>query len=84
MVDQKQLDLLADAVASELKARRAAAGLSKNEVATRAGLAVSFVSYLETGVRKPTVETLARLAVVYETTASQLLASSEARVVPPP
>ena len=72
MVDQKQLDLLADAVASELKARRDAAGLSKNEVATRAGLAVSFVSYL------------ARLAAVYETTASQLLASSEARVVPPP
>jgi transcriptional regulator with XRE-family HTH domain len=79
MVNQNQLDQLSRAVAAELRGRREAAGLSKNEVAARAGLAVSFVSYLESGARKPTVETLARLADVYQTTASELLVQSEVR-----
>jgi transcriptional regulator with XRE-family HTH domain len=80
MLDQKQLDLLSRAVAEELRTRRESANLSKNQVATASGLAVSFVSYLESGLRKPTVETLARLASVYGTTTSDLLRSSEDRV----
>jgi len=80
MVDQRKLDLLSDLVAKELKSRREAAGLSKNELATRSGLAVSFVSYLESGKRKPTIETLTRLALVFGTSASDLLAVCEKQV----
>jgi transcriptional regulator with XRE-family HTH domain len=80
MVDQRKLDLLSDLVAKELKSRREAVGLSKNEVATRSGLAVSFVSYLESGKRKPTIETLTRLALVFGTSASDLLAVCEKQV----
>lgn len=80
MVDQRKLDLLSDLVAKELKSRREAVGLSKNELATRSGLAVSFVSYLESGKRKPTIETLTRLALVFGTSASDLLAVCEKQV----
>jgi transcriptional regulator with XRE-family HTH domain len=73
----KQLELLSSRVAAELKSRREAAGLSMSKAAEKAGLAVSFVSYLESGKRKPTVETLARLAWVYGTTAAKLLESCE-------
>lgn len=62
---------------NELTKRRTEAGLSKNETATRAGLSVSFVSDLEHGKRRPTVETLARLSWVLGTTPSELISSCE-------
>ncbi len=73
----KQLELLSSRVAAELKSRREAAGLSMSKAAEKAGLAVSFVSYLESGKRKPTVETLARLAWAYGTTPTKLLECCE-------
>ena len=66
-------------LAQELRIRRESLGLSMNEVATRAGLAVSFIGYLETGQRKPGVETLCRIAVAFGCEASDLLKAAESR-----
>jgi len=68
---------LSELLREELTQRRLAAGLSKNETAVRTGLAVSFISYLESGKRRPTVESLAKLAWVFGTTPSEILATCE-------
>jgi|GEM_PF-2542515 len=73
----QKADLFSEALKNELIEIRNRCGLSKNEAATRAGLAVSFVSYLESGKRRPTVETLAKLAWVYDTTPSAILLKCE-------
>ncbi|BCU75836.1 helix-turn-helix transcriptional regulator [Luteolibacter sp. LG18] len=71
---------LSELLRSELEARRVAAGLSKSELAAKAGLAVSFVSYLESGKRRPTVESLAKLAWVLGTTPGEMLCGCESRL----
>ena len=60
-----------------LRRRRDSLGLSMNEVCTRSGLAVSFIGYLETGQRRPSVDTLCRLATAFGCHASELLAEAE-------
>ena len=64
-------------LAKEITAKRESLGLSKNETATRAGLSVSFVSDLENGKSRASVETLVKLAWVFGTTASSMLATCE-------
>lgn len=44
-----------------LRLRRKAVGLTLRDVATRSGLSNSYISQLERGNKKPTVEVLARL-----------------------
>ena len=51
-----------------------------NETAAKAALALSFVSDLVSGKRKPTVETLAKLAWTFGTSAAALLATCEEQV----
>jgi transcriptional regulator with XRE-family HTH domain len=80
MIDPKALEVFAQALAAELARLRVDAGLSKNELATRSGLAVSFVSYLESGERQPTVASLARIAHVYGCKASDIVAAAERAV----
>lgn len=73
----KQADRISAELAKELRKRREALGLSMNEVATRAGLAVSFIGYLETCQRKPSVETLSRLASAFGCQAYEILEAAE-------
>lgn len=49
------------AVASTLRAEREARGISMNAVAERGGLSQQMVSYVERGMRKPTIDTLLRM-----------------------
>ena len=49
-------------VGARLQALRKAHGMTQNELAERADLAVSYLVKLEAGVRKARLETLARLA----------------------
>ena len=49
-----------------LRREREKAGLSMNEVAQRAGLSQQMVSYVERGMRNPTLETLLRIASAIE------------------
>lgn len=55
------------------KRRRQRLGLSQTELATRLGVAQSYVSDLESGNKVPLVPTLADLAVALETTPAKLL-----------
>lgn len=77
---REKAEILSEALMKELTSLRIANGLSKNEAATRAGLAVSFVSNLESGKRRPGVETLAKLAWVYKSAPSEILACCEKTV----
>ena len=54
-------------VAEMVRARREALGLSMNVVAQRSGLSQQMVSYVERGMRNPTLETLLRICDVLDT-----------------
>jgi transcriptional regulator with XRE-family HTH domain len=45
-----------------LREQREAMGLSMNEVAARAGLSHTMISRVERGLRRPTLDTLLRIA----------------------
>jgi transcriptional regulator with XRE-family HTH domain len=56
-----------------LRQERERQGLSMTEVAERAGLSQQMVSYVERGMRNPTLDTLLRMAQALETDPSELL-----------
>jgi transcriptional regulator with XRE-family HTH domain len=49
-----------------LRREREKAGLSLNQVAERAGLSQPMVSYVERGMRNPTLETVLRIAAAVD------------------
>lgn len=65
------------AVVKALRERRALMGLSMLAVAERAGLSQQMVSYVERGLRNPSLETLLRLADALELRLSDLLRGAE-------
>jgi len=56
-----------------LRLAREKRGLSMNRVAERAGLSQQMVSYVERGMRNPTLETLLRLAAAIEINLAEVL-----------
>lgn len=52
---------------------REAKGLSMNQVAERSGLSQQMVSYVERGMRNPTLETLLRMADALEADLSRVI-----------
>ncbi len=78
---QSLADELAESLAAELKSRRIEKGVSMNELSVRTGLAVSFVGYLERGLRRPSVETLAKIAWALDFSASEILDKVERPVL---
>lgn len=77
MLPRQTAEKISELLAKEITARRTALGLSKNETATRAGLSVSFVSDIENGHSRASVETLVKLAFVFGSSASEMLAQCE-------
>ena len=59
-------DAVGVSVARLLRECREAQGLSMNEVATRAGLSHTMISRVERELRKPTLDTLLRIAGAME------------------
>lgn len=57
----KRLDQFKVAVREELRDQRTSLGLSMNRLAEKAGLSQQSVSYLERGIRQPSMESLARI-----------------------
>jgi len=53
-------------IAQILRNEREKRSLSMNQVAERAGLSQQMVSYVERGMRNPTIETLLRMAAAIE------------------
>jgi transcriptional regulator with XRE-family HTH domain len=66
-------------VAQFLLERREALGLSMNVIAQRAGLSQQMVSYVERGMRNPTLETLLRMCAALETSLPELIRDAEKR-----
>ena len=54
-------------VISALRMRREAIGMSMTLLAQKAGLSLSMISFVERELRKPTLETLLRIAAALET-----------------
>ena len=63
-------------VAGILRQEREKRGLSMNRVAERAGLSQQMVSYVERGMRNPTLETLLRIAAALEIDLAVILAQA--------
>ena len=63
-----------------LKEAREAKGHSQEELAKKAQIDRTFVSFLERGLRQPTLTTLVSLATALKTRASRLIAKFEYRL----
>lgn len=61
-----------------LRAKRKALGLSQEELAARAGIAMRYVSLLECNKRQPTITTLHALASALDVRMSEFIADIEA------
>lgn len=65
-----------------IRARRHLLGLTLVDVATQAGLSHSFLSQLERGLARPSMQSLTSIALTLGTTAQALMAASEFPAVP--
>lgn len=85
MSSDKSQQAVCSRVAHILRREREERGLSMNHVAERAGLSQQMVSYVERGMRNPTLETLLRIAAAIEIDPAKTLAQAiqEARKVTP-
>ncbi len=77
MLDQKHLQTIASRVAELLRKERKRRQLSMSAVAERAGLSQQMVSYVERGLRNPTLDTLLRMAAAMKLDLAELLAAAQ-------
>lgn len=70
---------LTTAFAQIVAAKREKLGLSKQELAARAGLHQTYIGLLERGERKPNLETAEAVARALDTSLSALIAEAETR-----
>ncbi len=64
---------MSTALATNIRERRQAAGLSQEALAELTGLSQTWISRLESGDGNPTIETLTRVAKAFEINLSDLL-----------
>ena len=64
---------MTDELAHVIRREREARGLSMSAVAERAGLSQQMVSYVERGMRIPTIDTLLRISVALEVDLADLI-----------
>jgi len=77
-VERTNPDLVA-AFASVMRERRKALGLSQEELAFRADLSVSYISFLETKRRQPTLTVMDTLSRQFGLSLAELMAEVEQR-----
>jgi len=73
----RQTEAFVKALATVLRLAREDKGISKIELATRAGLSQPYIGYIEQGARCPTAESLKRLALALEIPLHQLIRRTE-------
>lgn len=73
----EQLEAVATAVAAQLRQERRRRQMSMNAVAERGGLSQQMVSYVERGLRNPTLDTLLRMASALDTDLAELIAAAQ-------
>lgn len=66
MLKDSTVKMLCAAVTQAIKKERLRQNLSMNALAERAGLSQQMVSYIERGMRNPTLDTLFRLSIAME------------------
>lgn len=71
------METLSLALGRVIRQHRNLAGFSQEELAARSGLHRTYISFLERGVKSPTVDVLARLGDALGVRGSQLLAEAE-------
>lgn len=71
------LEAVANAVAAQLRRERQRCKLSMNAVAERAGLSQQMVSYVERGMRNPTLDTLLRMAAALEVDLAAIITAAQ-------
>ncbi|HBA60302.1 MAG TPA: hypothetical protein DCZ92_05710 [Elusimicrobia bacterium] len=59
-------------IARQLRLKRLQAGLTLEDLADAAGISTSFLAYLETNKKKPSLNTIAKLAAALDTPVSEL------------
>jgi transcriptional regulator with XRE-family HTH domain len=75
--DKKSQQTVCSRVAHILRKEREKQGISMNLVAERAGLSQQMVSYVERGMRNPTLETLLRMAAAIQVDLSKVLKQAQ-------
>ncbi|QAY73751.1 XRE family transcriptional regulator [Agromyces protaetiae] len=81
------IDLVLGGVADRLRALRARKGRTLAELSTETGISVSTLSRLESGLRRPTLDLLIRLAAAYGASLDDLVGApqiADARIHPKP
>jgi transcriptional regulator with XRE-family HTH domain len=73
VASNKSYQVVCVRVAQILRQEREKHGLSMNLVAQRAGLSQQMVSYVERGMRNPTLETLLRIATALEVDLAKII-----------
>jgi transcriptional regulator with XRE-family HTH domain len=73
VASDKSQQAVCSRIAQLLRREREKRGLSMNRVAERAGLSQQMVSYVERGMRNPTLETLLRIAAAIEIDFTEVL-----------
>lgn len=68
------------AFATTLRHKRNEAGLSQEELGFRAGIAMRYVSLLETGKRQPTISTIASICDALDLPMSEFMKEIEERL----
>lgn len=77
MPKHDHLEAVAHAVAAQLRRERLRCNLSMNAVAERAGLSQQMVSYVERGMRNPTLDTLLRMATALDADLAEIIAVAQ-------
>ncbi len=80
MASPARISPLEGAFGAVLRGRRAAEGLSQEELGERSGIHRTYISALERGRKHPSLGTVERLAEALGMQASALVAEAEARV----
>jgi len=70
----------AEAFGRALRQRRTDAGLTQEQLALEAGLGRVFVSWLETGKKQPTFQTMRKLAAALQCKAADIVREAEALI----
>jgi transcriptional regulator with XRE-family HTH domain len=76
------LEPVCGALASVIRQRRQARGLSLNRLAAMTRLSRQMLSFIETNERIPTIDTVARLSRAFGVPFSKLVAEAEGRLPP--
>ena len=79
MLNGKKRMTICSEVAKLLKAQREKRRLSMTELAAKAGLSQQMVSYVERGIRNPTLETLLRITEALDVPLGKMITKAEGK-----